>query len=213
MFEELETTYEHSTAVAALEQLLFDDRVPIESLVTSCELAASNGLSIHDVIDSAAERRLETLGRRPDERWASFPDDFVAWVGSNREGTEAVYDIARQPTADRPPAVRAYQTELRQRLPDRIPLVRGVDGPANRTPSDGVLQPWTARVGHALLHGDTICYTVVTPEQVFMAARYGNPDLGEDEFTLDDWSVVDTHPASIETHLRLYRRMDDVLNR
>jgi hypothetical protein len=208
----IESGYLVDDAAGPVRELLFEDEMNPEIIASSLEIAErENEMPARQVIDRAGQLELSTI--HTSARTVScFPDVLNNWKGWSGDDTEEILEMADLPEDELPEPVRAYQSEMRAELPDCIPLVRATDGSSNYTPDDRSLQSWTSRVGHAFLHGSHVHYTVVRPSDVFMCAMYGEPSIGQDEFTLKYWSVESTHKASIQTQLELYLKMSQQLN-
>lgn len=199
MFEKLESTTDLSVAVDSVQYLMFKNKASPNAISTSLDIA-SRYFEPNNLIESAAKNTLPTLYHKHNSK-IHMPPILHSWKGDFREGTEEIYNIAKGKKRNKD--VELYQQKMRSKLPSKIPLVRGSTTTKNQ---NRVLRSWTASVGTARIYGDTILYTVVSPDDVFMCSLYGD-NIGEQEFTLQNYTIEKSYKSSIENHIKIYQKM------
>lgn len=206
MFDALESADNEQEAINILEELIFNRNYRAEAIATSLNLI-DDKYDTRYIIDSAAKNSLPTLYTSHSRSGMSMPDVLKAWKGNFREGTEEIYKIATGEVTNE--SVEKYQQQMRSRLPQKIPLVRGSEqiNSNKRRP----LRSWSASVSTARAFGKNIQYTVVNPSDVFMCSIYGDL-IGEQEYTLTNYTVLSTFRYNTKNHVKLYQKMDSVLN-
>lgn len=205
MFDVLQSTYDREKAIDAVSHLIFKKKYNPKIIADEIE----NVDDLFDpqyLVDDAAKNHLSTLYINKPRSNITMPPVLLNWNGDFRESTEKIYEIARGEITNE--IVESYQKEMRAKLPQKIPLVRGTK--QIKKSKNRPLRSWSACVGTARIYGDVIQYTVVNPSDIFMCSKYGEY-IGEQEYVLTNYSVSDTYPSTLKNHIKLYQKMDKIL--
>lgn len=188
----------------SIESLVFVKKKNPESISNSFRNAEKNGIEPSDLLDGVARRRLNHMYTHRVNK-SNYPSLLKNWKGDATEGTPELLSIARDEDHPKKDEIRAYQKNMRSKLPNRIPLVRG--GKHNNKS----LESWSAEIGVARRYANNnIMFTIARPENVFMCSKFG-PRIGEQEYTLKNTVSVDKYPNNNKTHIKLYQKMDQIL--
>lgn len=206
MFKILEETTDIEKAQDALNTLVFEEQCIPEAIELSLQ-HSNNYFEPRELLDVVAEKRLPTIYTQHDCT-IDFPEVLTTWTGDFREGTNEIYEIVQNETHPKKQEIREYQQEMRNKLPEKIPLVRGVD---NKNPEKHPLTSWTAKAGVAQIYGDYILYTTAKPEDVFMCSIHGEK-IGEQEYVLTDYTIEEIYVSSLESQIEIYQRMQEELS-
>lgn len=188
----------------AIEELVFEMKKDPDPVSNSFNTAEKNGLDPDLLLDDVARSRLNHMYTHRSNN-SNYPSLLSNWKGDATEGTPELLKIARGEDHPQKIEIEEYQRNMRSKLPNKLPLVRG--GSHNNKP----LESWSAEIGVARRYANnTIMFMIASPKDIFMCSKYG-PRIGEQEYTVLNTSSVEKYTNNNLTHIKLYQKMDQIL--